>query len=733
MKLAPVVILITSIGYAQQPVDFQQQVHPVLAAKCFACHGGDKRSGGLSLSSYQNILEGGRSGAVLIPGTSSDSLLIRRTNGTLKPVMPPVGPPLTAAEISILEAWINQGARPVHDGPAAKPRWVPELKLHKPDQTAEQILRSYFSRNKLENPQVVSDRIFARRVYLDLWGFLPSPEQLREFTTDRGSDKRQRLVRQLLSHSENYAGHWMTFWNDLLRNEDAFGIYGGDRQSISNWLEGVLKENLPYDEFLKKLLNPTSKEDPNGFIVGVNWRGDSSAAQMPWIQAAQNSAQVFMGINLKCNSCHDSFISRWTLKDAYGLAAFFSPESKLELVRCDAATGNFTGPGFLYPELNKPTGDSLPDRHAAVAEMFTTKENGRTPRTIVNRIWAQLMGRGIVETVDDMDNEPWSPELLDRLSSDFVDSGYDLKKLIETIMLLPTYQLPSQDGSQASGDYVFRGPEIRRMTAEQFIDSLSAITGEWPIIVPRTAQPARHVRESRRNSSPLSRALGRPNRDQVITSRSSEATTLQMLELVNGQDLYQLIYRGSQKLMGQDQPAPAPLFDSGVVNRGSKPVQIDLDISGATRLYLVVADFGSYAPELVKTAWKTQDFGTIEQGATGTYEIDLKNSKVTRFQATAIIDRISDRSDITPQVRFFVFREKPNPQRLVSVLPQTPVPFPQGPFTKDQLITRIFQQALGRDATDAEKKLVGDHTKNPEALADFLWAISMTPEFQLII
>src|SRR5213075_3466516 len=101
----------------------------------------------------------------------------------------------------------------------------------------------------------------------------------------------------------------------------------------------ALESNLPYNRFVGKLLNPAAPQDPDGFLIGVNWRGEVNASQTPAMQAAQNTAQVFLGVNLKCNSCHDSFISKWKLKDAYALATYFSPDPKLELFRCDAATG----------------------------------------------------------------------------------------------------------------------------------------------------------------------------------------------------------------------------------------------------------------------------------------------------------------------------------------------------------------------------------------------------------
>src|SRR5574337_580639 len=114
-------------------------------------------------------------------------------------------------------------------------------------------------------------------------------------------------------------------------------------ESITTWLLQALETNLPYDQFVGKLLNPVQPGDPKGFLIGVNWRGDVSASQIPPMQAAQNSAQVFLGVNLKCNSCHDSFISRWKLKDAYGLASYFAV-LPLPIYRCDVPTRQVSQP-----------------------------------------------------------------------------------------------------------------------------------------------------------------------------------------------------------------------------------------------------------------------------------------------------------------------------------------------------------------------------------------------------
>jgi hypothetical protein len=371
-----------------------------------------------------------------MPGRSADSLMMKRVSAATSQ-MPPVGPRLNAVEIATIRNWIDGGARETALGPAAR-TWIATLELRKPDippgisqHPVDRFATAYLQKHGLAMPTAVSDRLFARRAYLDIWGLLPSPDQLTAFVN--GPD-RTRLIETLLGGSRNYAENWISFWNDLLRNDEGVN-YAGSRKSITPWLYQALTDDMPYDRFVSKLLNPAQEGDPDGFLLGVNWRGDINASQTPLMQAAQNSAQVFLGVNLKCNSCHDSFIGKWKLQDAYALAAYFSDDERLELVRCDNKTGQFTSANFLYPELSASEPLNTPGaRKSAVAHMFTDSRNGRMPRTIVNRVWARLLGRGLVADVDDMDGEPWSPELLDWLASDFVEHGYNLKHLIATIM-----------------------------------------------------------------------------------------------------------------------------------------------------------------------------------------------------------------------------------------------------------------------------------------------------------
>lgn len=776
-------------------VDFTREIHPILATHCFACHSGDKRSGGLSLGTYEDVLQGGRSGAAIVPKDAKNSLLMLRVTGENAPRMPLGGSPLSAQEMATLRNWIDDGARRAPDAPPAKPRWMPTLSLNAPevpastwpgwDSPVDRFLAAYLKTHDVKAAPLVSDALFARRAYLDIWGLLPSPEQLDAFLSDSSPDRRQTLIRRLLADDDNYAENWISYWNDLLRNDEGVN-YAGDRKTITPWLLASLRNNLPYDQFVSQLLNPTRKTDPEGFLVGVNWRGDISASQSRPLQAAQNSAQVFLGINLKCNSCHDSFISRWKLRDAYGLAAYFTPDEKLELFRCDKATGDYATASFLYPQLNEPLADkSEAARHVLAARLFTEPQNGRTPRTLVNRIWARLIGHGIVEPVDDMDAEPWDPELLDWLASDFVAHRYDIKHLIETIMVSRAYQLPAVSReSKEVKDYVFTGPEVRRLSAEEFSDSLRSITGEWRALVAKGARTATWSRDWRVIASPLSAALGRPIRDQVYTERDSDPTTLQALELVNGDTINKMLNRGALRLLGQLPPAPRPLYDSGTVRQVAATIHtrtrqqdFDIDVSNVKELWLLTHDEGSYSPEKTLAAWadlrlidasgKSVPLSQIKpKTAGGTREdaspiefpdrkfddglrtwaaaqmvYDVAGKGFVRLQGSVGLDRRCYTSEINPSVRYFIFDQQPDMDELLPVTGPTPVALPPQLRTKDELVNRVFRHALGRLPTAAEKKIALAAVDDPQhpgrpcasGVADLLWSLAMSPEFQLVM
>jgi hypothetical protein len=783
---------------AQRPprIDFARRIQPLFAQHCLECHNQDRRQGGLSLASYADALEGGRNGFVVRPGAAARSTIIHRLTGVIEPQMPKDEAPLAPAEIALLRRWIDEGARETPASAPAPPPWEPPLTLSTPalpravwprwSAPLDRHVAAYLTGKGMRPPAAIGDAQFARRVYLDAWGLLPSPDDLRAFLEDARPDKRAALVDRLLADGDKYAEHWISFWNDLLRNEDGVSYFSetAGRKSITDWLLPALSGNVPYNRFVGALLNPSAPGDPEGFVIGVNWRGETSAAVTPWMQAAQNTAQVFLGINLKCNACHDSFVSRWKLKDAYALAAYFSPEPSLQLFRCDVAQNKYAQPAFLFPELDRaPRSSALADRRAAAAEIFTDPRNGRLPRTLVNRVWHRLFGRGLVANPDDMDGRPWSPAVLDFLAADFAANGYDVRRLIATIMKSRAYELPAVRRGQETPAhrYVFEGPEVRRLTAEQFADAIGALTGEWNLYPGRATSsgPAppggAYAREWRTPSSALTRALGRPIRDQVHSMRAVEPPTLQALELVNGEIYTRRLARGARRLLDELPPEPVSLYNRAVAGRNAASSAFDIDISRAATLWLVVQDTGSNAPEVVQPAWAQaelvgpsgatplsaltpRDASGMRTGAgpltvpsangTGvrvtnpsTLVYDIGGRGFTRLRGVAGLEnaRADIGSTLNPQTRFFVFDAAPDMERLIPPAPGTPLPPPAAIASVDAAIDRVFWQLLGRAPTTAERRVAEEALRQPgamrpsaPALADFIWAVTMKPEFQFV-
>ncbi len=480
-------------------VDFARQIQPILEKNCLQCHSRGKYKGGLSLETRQSLLAGGESGPAAIVGKPEDSLLLDLVNGQDPDrIMPAKGPRLAANQIALLRAWIDQGlVWPTEIGfgfPQAalaprRPQVPPAAPGSSLTNPIDLILQPYIRDHRIPKAEVVSDRVFARRVYLDLVGLLPSVAQLAEFERDARPDKRARLVGSLLGDQRAYADHWLTFWNDLLRNAyRGTGFIDGGREQITDWLYQSLYDNLPYDQFVHQLISPVPGS--SGFTKGIVWRGVVNASQTPPVQAAQNISQVFLGTNLKCASCHDSFVNHWKLTESYSLAAVFA-EGPLEIHRCDKPTGKMAQVGFIYPQLG--TIDAAAPRAARMkqlADLLVKPENGRLSRTIVNRLWAQLLGRGIVEPVDDLDQIPWNADLLDWLASDLVDHGYDSKHTLALICTSQAYQRAAAGLPKPGEDSgPFTGPLVKRMSAEQFVDAVCALAGVTDQARPAAVKP----------------------------------------------------------------------------------------------------------------------------------------------------------------------------------------------------------------------------------------------------
>jgi hypothetical protein len=596
-----------------KPVDFAHDIVPILKARCAECHTNGKYKGSLSLDTREAVLKS----KAVVPGKSAASELFKRiTSNDDKERMPSKGERLPAKEIALVKAWIDEGFQ-WDDGFTFKRRiYVAPLKPRRPtlppahegrDHPIDRIVDTYYLTNKITPPQPLDDAAFARRVFLDVIGLLPAPQELDAFLKDSAADKRTRLVRRLLDDKRAYAEHWLSFWNDLLRNDyQGTGFIDGGRKQISQWLYDSILQNKPYNQFVRELISPMAESE--GFINGIKWRGRVNASQVREVQFAQNVGQVFFGVNLKCASCHDSFIDRWKLEDAYGMAAIIADKPP-EIHRCDKPTGKMASPRFIFPELGD-IDPKLPKakRLEQLAGLITHPDNGRFTRTIVNRLWQRLLGRGIVHPVDVMANRPWNEDLLDYLAVDLAEHGYDQKRLIEQIVTSRSYQSRHAVLSKepAAEEYVFRGPEVKRMTAEQFLDAIWMVTRAGPakpfakLTLPAfeatTPTDRQFVRASLMNADLLMRSLGRPNREQVVTTRENQLTTLQALDLANGQILADTLTRGAGNLLKENPKASGEVLIETIFLRAlcRKPTTEEMatcsEILGKTATQETVAD-----------------------------------------------------------------------------------------------------------------------------------------------
>jgi hypothetical protein len=479
--------------------------------------------------------------------------------------MPPKGAALDEKEVQILARWIDAKLPWDENFTFKAGTYVSPLKYRDVKIPAgaghpiDRILAPYLAKQKDGNQALITDDVFYRRASLDIVGLLPLTEELETFLANADPQKREKLVEALLLDKRAYTDHWLCFWNDLLRNEyKGTGYIDGGRKQITSWLYNSILTNKPYDQFAQELIKPNA--DSEGFIKGIKWRGRVNASQVAELQFSQNISQVFFGVNMKCASCHDSFIDNWKLDDAYSLAAIVS-DKPLEIFRCDKPTGKNAVAGFLWPELGNIDAKLPKDKKLEqLAALVTHPDNGRFSRTIVNRIWQKLMGRGIVHPVDMMANKPWNDDLLDYLASYLKDNKYDLKKLIGHITSSRVYQLKAAVFAEepAAENFVFNGPMLKRMTAEQFMDAVWLVTGTAPAKadaplpkdIPLATGSAKRnfVRAVLVHSNMLMRTLGRPNREQVVTTRAELLTTLEALDLASGAIFHDIVSRGGKQI-----------------------------------------------------------------------------------------------------------------------------------------------------------------------------------------
>lgn len=396
---------------------------------------------------------------------------------------------------------------------------------------------------------VCDDATFIRRVYLDTIGLLPTEEQIGDFFANKSENRRTELIDHLLQRPE-YAKFWAQKWGDLLRvSAKLIGVSGVHK--FNRWLESCVSSNMPYDQFAREILLATgsTRQRPAGNFF-------RSAADTN--DATETAAQVFLGTRIQCAKCHNHPFERWTQGNYYGLSAFFHRLQRSKTMQKDEvllwskkdgevvhpATGLVANPWVpVAGELEA----SEVDRRETFADWLTSKPNPLFAQIEVNRIWAQLMGYGIVEPFDDFrdSNPPANAPLLKALANDFIAHGYDRRHIVRTILLSQTYQADSETNEWNQDDKrYFSHYRPRMLTAEQLVDALGHVTGHpetffgVPTTMKATWVPAPDLRPhdtSKIGSIEFLKVFGQPERQSACEcERSRDVSLGQALELLNG-------------------------------------------------------------------------------------------------------------------------------------------------------------------------------------------------------
>jgi hypothetical protein len=326
-----------------------------------------------------------------------------------------------------------------------------------------------------------SDADFLRRAFVDLIGTLPTAAEAREFLGDTSQEKRSALVDSLLVRKE-YADFQALKWSDVLR-VDRLTLGHKQAYTYYRWIRDSFVSNRPFDEFARDVITATGplSKHPAGNLFKV--------AKKPG-EAASTVSQVFMGVRIECAQCHHHPFDQWSQRDYYGMEAFFTqvnfkstPGDQLLTPNRKSTTKHpRTGDIVQAHALLQSEPGETPegDRRRLFADWLTADDNRWFARNIVNRVWAQLLGRGIVTPVDDfrLTNPPTNPALLDALAKHFVDSGFDLHELIRTIATSRTYQLASSPSAMNERDEQnYSRALFKRLDAEVRFDMICQVTG----------------------------------------------------------------------------------------------------------------------------------------------------------------------------------------------------------------------------------------------------------------
>jgi Protein of unknown function (DUF1549)/Protein of unknown function (DUF1553) len=411
---------------------------------------------------------------------------------------------------------------------------------------------------KINPSEPCTDAVFLRRAYLDAIGLLPTPEEAKSFLTDDEAEKRSKLVDRLLARPE-FADFWALKWADLLRNEEkTMGTKGV--WIFQRWLRDQILTDVPLDEFARRIVTAR----------GSTWHNPPASfyrTNRDPMTSAETLGQVFLGVRLQCARCHNHPFDVWTQNDYYGLAAYFGNVQRKEVnnLRHDVLDKHeINGDEMIYlsgqPQAvqprsgemmtPKPPGGPRPNLGGDANALddlaaWLTRDNPQFARNLANRTWFHLIGRGVVEPVDDFrdSNPPSNQALLDALTAKLVAEGMQLKPLVGWIMKSRTYQLGSRPNETNADDEAnFSRAAVRLLPAEVLLDALGEALGKPEPFADAPAYARAVQLPGARMGGQFLKAFGKPDRLLTCECERSEATTLaQAFQLINGEAVHRML------------------------------------------------------------------------------------------------------------------------------------------------------------------------------------------------
>jgi len=469
-----------------------------------------------------------------------------------------------------------------------------------------------------------SDHEFLRRLYLDVTGTLPTTEEARAFLGDADPQKRSKLVDRLLASNE-FANFWALKWGDLFRMKSEYpsNLWPNAVQTYHQWIRNSIARNKPFDRFATELITASGSNfrvPPSNYYRAFLKKEPQSLAEV--------TALIFMGARVGCARCHAHPLEDWDLDDNVGMAAFFAPvrykatrEWKEEIVYVNPLvtmrhprTAEVVAPKFLGGEAVELEAEE--DPRPKFAAWLTAPENPWFARSIVNRTWFWLLGRGIVHEPDDMrsTNPPENPELLRYLETELIGHKYDLKHVYRLILNSRTYQLSAKSNEWNRNDFAhFSRYYVKRLGAETLLDGIGQVTDRWdtyrstipePFIVMPTGFRATHLADGSIDL-PFLQLFGRPPRDTAYESdRDLELSMRQTLHLLNSSDVQNKINASPRlrQLITEVPEDPKVIEELYLATLSRTPTEAELG-----RLLAYLSGEGKPLPEAVVAEKRTAD------------------------------------------------------------------------------------------------------------------------------